>query len=73
MPTLLITHFLIAAQGKYTEAENSLQEALDKDPNSADALINFFMNSSFVGKSLDVGLSIFTDKASCACCNLNNL
>lgn len=44
----------IIAQGKYQEAEVSLQDALDKDPNSADALINLFMNSHFVGKAPEV-------------------
>lgn len=43
-----------SAQGKYAEAESSLQESLDKDPNSADALINLFMNSHFVGKPPEV-------------------
>jgi len=42
------------AQGKYTDADTSLQEALEKDPNSADALINLFMTSSFVGKAPEV-------------------
>jgi coatomer protein complex subunit epsilon len=42
------------AQGKYTEAEEVLQEALDKDPNNADTLINLFMNSHFLGKAPEV-------------------
>jgi len=42
------------AQGKNTEAETVLQEALDKDPNNAATLINLFMNSSFVGKAPEV-------------------
>jgi len=42
------------AQGKNSEADTVLQEALDKDPNNADTLINLFMNSSFVGKATEV-------------------
>jgi len=42
------------AQGKNTEAETVLQDALDKDPNNASTLINLFMNSHFVGKSPEV-------------------
>jgi len=41
-------------QGKNTEAEGVLQEALDKDPNNAATLINLFMNSNFVGKTPEV-------------------
>jgi len=55
--TPLLLNMLAAcqiAQGKYQEAEVSLQDALDKDPNSADALINLFMNSHFVGKAPEV-------------------
>lgn len=42
------------AQGKNTDADTVLQDALDKDPNNADTLINLFMNSSFVGKAPEV-------------------
>jgi tetratricopeptide (TPR) repeat protein len=55
--TPLLLNMLAAcyiAQGKYTEADEVLQEALDKDPNNADTLINLFMNSHFIGKTPEV-------------------
>jgi tetratricopeptide (TPR) repeat protein len=50
----------LIAQGKHGDAESSLQEALDKDPNSADTLINMFYNSSFAGKSPEVANRFFS-------------
>jgi len=50
----------LIAQGKHSEAESSLQEALDKDPNNADTLINMFYNSSFAGKSPEVSNRFFS-------------
>lgn len=48
------------AQGKHAEAEQVLQESLDKDPNNADTLINLFYNSSFAGKTPEVGNRYFS-------------
>jgi len=42
------------AQGKFSEADGVLQDALDKDPNNADTLINLFLNSHFTGKTPEV-------------------
>jgi len=42
------------AQGKFSAADGVLQDALDKDPNNADTLINLFLNSHFVGKTPEV-------------------
>jgi len=42
------------AQGKNSAADGVLQDALDKDPNNADTLINLFLNSHFLGKTPEV-------------------
>lgn len=44
----------LIARGKYDEAEALLQEALEKDSNNAEALINLIALSHFTGKGPDV-------------------
>ena len=44
----------LIARGKYDEAEPLLQEALEKDSNNAEALINLIALSHFTGKGPDV-------------------
>ena len=48
------------AQGKYSEAEAALNEAMEKDPNNADTLVNMIVLSQHQGKAPEVReLSIF--------------
>ena len=43
------------AQGKYSEAEAALNEAMEKDPNNADTLVNMIVLSQHQGKAPEVG------------------
>jgi len=42
------------AQGKYSEAESALNEAMEKDPNNADTLVNMIVLSQHQGKAPEV-------------------
>ena len=42
------------AQGKYSEAEAALNEAMEKDPNNADTLVNMIVLSQHQGKAPEV-------------------
>ncbi|XP_023336675.1 coatomer subunit epsilon [Eurytemora carolleeae] len=42
------------AEGKYVEAEASLNDGLQEDPNNTDILVNLLVNSQFMGKPQEV-------------------
>ena len=42
------------AQGKYSEAESALNEAMEKDPNNADTVVNMIVLSQHQGKAPEV-------------------
>ena len=46
-------------QEKFDEAEAALQEAVEKDPNNIDTLINLIVLSQQTGKPTEVGLKFF--------------
>ena len=45
------------AQGKYTEAEAALAEAIEKDPNNPETLVNMIVLGQHQGKQPEVFLS----------------
>ena len=45
------------AQGKYSEAESALNEAMEKDPNNVDTLVNMIVLSQHQGKAPEVSRS----------------
>ena len=47
------------AQGKYSEAEAALNEAMEKDPNNADTLVNMIVLSHHQGKAPEVSHDLF--------------
>jgi Flp pilus assembly protein TadD len=44
----------LIGQGKFEEAESALQEALEKDPNDADTLVNMIVLSQSQGRAPEV-------------------
>lgn len=44
-------------QGKYQEAQTALQEALEKDSNAPDALVNMTALSHYLGKPPEVSFT----------------
>ena len=49
------------AQGKYPEAEAALSEALEKDPNNPETLVNLIVLSHLTGKQPEVGFVKFSE------------
>ena len=47
-------------QGKYEEAEGALQEALEKDPNNPDTLINLMVLAHHTAKPQEVRICLFS-------------
>ena len=49
-----MTKINLIFQGKYSEAESALNEAMEKDPNNADTLVNMIVLSQHQGKAPEV-------------------
>ena len=49
------------AQGKYTEAEAALGEAIEKDPNNPETLVNMIVLAQHQGKQPEVSSTFYAD------------